>query len=314
MICLPLPGEKAHGGKTELEPSDPIRFPLWIRQNSQFQLDWRSEDLQITLGKKECDSFSMLSPDSPTLLFVAFDVVGGGAAIAQARDALKSELPRLPPRFRIGLLTAHEDFTVLLDPTPDRELLTKKIESLSLSGKSGLLDTILPIADFSSHLSRKSSVRVAVLLITDSDIGNYRTNYLNPVVNYSDTRDLSRRFPGRVLQEKITRMTSLLSATPVACVIVHIDPGQDPMNKLYQDGLKQLADTMGGTLLMAKTANDIPVVLREGLEWIRSFYVVECQPAAPLKGMIKIKVTQTAPSKGPSNTDHFFFPPLLTLK
>ena len=52
---------------------------------------------------------------------------------------------------------------------------------------------------------RKTYVRSAVLYITDSNIYNYREDYTNPVINYSDRGDLSRRFPEGLVREQVLR-------------------------------------------------------------------------------------------------------------
>jgi hypothetical protein len=202
----------------------------------------------------------------------------------------------------------------LLDPTDDRELLEKEIEEFNQVGKAGLLDNLPAIADFSSTLLRRSEVRVAVLCITDSDIGNYHTNYMNPVVNYSDSRDLSRRFPGRALQEKISRMTNSLARFPVPLFILHIDPGQDALNKIYQDGLKQLAETVGGQLFLSKTVNDIQANLQEALKWIGKFYVLGIKVKPEEKGFLKLNISETTGNKSAAAPGRLFYPSRLNLQ
>jgi hypothetical protein len=307
-------------GKTKPQPEEssgpplPYRIPVWVRQGSQFVQGLDRDSFQVALGNKSLNNFRLQSPDSPTLLFVAFDTVGDVAPITQVRETLCLELANLPANYRIGLLSAHENFGVIQDPTPDRVLLQQKINEIALVGKAGLLDTIQPIMEFSSPILRKTGVRVALLFITDSDIGNYRTNYLNPVVNYSDTRDLSRRFPGRALQEKIARMTSSLSAIPIPCLIVHIDPGSDPLNKIYHDGLRQLAETLGGQFLISKTTTDIPVMLREALEWIKGFYVLSFDGSREKKGLVKIRISASDTAKAATGMGRFNYPSHLMIR
>ncbi len=314
LFCLSIFAEKIPSAEGTAAAPLPYKIPVWVRQGTQFIQDLGSDSFQITLGKKTLKNFQLESPSSPTLLFIAFDTVGDVAPLMQVRETLSRELAQLPSNYRIGLLSAHENFGVIQDPTEDRELLRKKIDEMALVGKAGLLDTIQPLMEFSSQLLRKTNVRVAILLITDSDIGNYRTNYLNPVVNYSDTRDLSRRFPGRALQEKIARMTSSLSAYPVPCLIVHIDPGSDPLNKIYQDGLRQLAETLGGQLLLSKTASDIPIMLREALEWIKGFYILSFDGAEEKRGLVKIRIGAPGTVKSAATTERFYYPSYLTVR
>ena len=112
----------------------------------------------------------------------------------------------LGSQFWVGLISAQEHMEVMQEPTSDQSLLEQKIEELTQIGKAGLLESIQPISDLATGVLLNSEVRVAIIFITDSDIGNYRADYLNPPVNASDSRDLSRRFAGRALQEKISRM------------------------------------------------------------------------------------------------------------
>jgi hypothetical protein len=314
LCCLSIFAEKIPSGEGTEAAGLPYKIPVWVKQGSQFVPGLGKDSFQLILGKKNLKNFQLQSPNSPTLLFIAFDTVGDVAPLMQVRDTLGRELAQLPSNFRIGLLSAHENFGVIQDPTVDRGLLRQKINEMALVGKAGLLNTIQPLMEFSSQLLRRTNVRVAILLITDSDIGNYRTNYLNPVVNYSDTRDLSRRFPGRALQEKIARITSSLSAYPVPCLIVHIDPGADPMNKIYQDGLRQLSETLGGQLFLSKTASDIPIMLRESLEWIKGFYILSFDGAGEKKGVVKIQIGSAEAANSAVTAERFYYPSYLTFR
>ena len=134
------------------------------------------------------------------------------------------------------------------------------------------------------------------------------------MVNYSDSRDLSRRFPGRALQEKISRMTSTLSRFPVPLFILHIDPGQDPLNKIYQDGLKQIAESLGGQLFLSKTVNDIQANLREALNWIGNFYVLGFKVKAEEKGFLKLRITESSQVKSATAPDRLHYPSRLNLR
>ena len=186
----------------------------------------------------------------------------------------------LGSQYWVGLISANEQITVIQEPTPSRDLFSEKIEQLSQIGKAGLLDTLLPVADLASSVLLKSDVRVAVIFITDSDIGNYKTDYLNAPVNASDSRDLSRRFAGRALQEKITRMSKAISRFQVPIIVVHIAPGEDPLNRAYQNGLKQLAEIGGGKCLLSKSIGDISSTIHEAFEWAREFL----SPRFPIDG------------------------------
>ena len=201
------------------------------------------------------------------------------------------EINELGSQYWVGLISANEQITVIQEPTPSRDLFSQKIGQLSQIGKAGLLDTLLPVADLATSVLLKSDVRVAVIFITDSDIGNYKTDYLNAPVNASDSRDLSRRFAGRALQEKITRMSKAISKFQVPIIVVHIAPGEDPLNRAYQNGLKQLAEIGGGKCLLSKSIGDISSTIHEAFEWARSFYLLGFRLTAAKGHYADIEIT-----------------------
>ena len=270
-----------------------FKLPIWLGGPSEgAEASLSVSDLKITVGKLPVTVSALKGPESPALLFVAFDTVGDIANIDEARKTIVEEVNALSSQFWAGLISAQEQMQVLQEPTADRSLLQQKIEELTQIGKAGLLESIQPIADLATGVLLNSQVRVAVILITDSDIGNYRADYLNPPVNASDSRDLSRRFAGRALQEKISRMAGLMARTQVPVFIVHIDPGLDPLNRSYHNGLKQLAEGTGGQCFLSKTAGDIPLNIHEAFQWAKTLYLAEFSIESEKSGYLRI---QTAP-------------------
>jgi hypothetical protein len=114
---------------------------------------------------------------------------------------------------------------------------------------------------------------------------------LNAPVNASDSRDLSRRFAGRALQEKITRMSKAISKFQVPILVVHIAPGQDPLNRAYQNVLKQLAEIGGGKCLLSKSIGDIASTIHEAFEWAQSFYLLGFRLTAAKGRYADIEIT-----------------------
>jgi hypothetical protein len=276
-----------------------FKFPLWLGAPSEgSQASLSESDLKISAGKSPVTVSGLNGPASPALLFVALDTVGDIANINQARKTLGEEINALTPQFWTGLVSAQEPMQVLQEPTSDRPLLLQKIEELSQIGKAGLLESIHPIADLATGVLLNSQVRVAVIFITDSDIGNYRADYLNPPVNASDSRDLSRRFAGRALQEKISRTAALMARTQVPVFIVHIDPGLDPLNRSYHNGLKQLAEGTGGQCFLSKTSGDISLNIHEAFQWAKSFYLAEFSLQSEKRGYARIQVAPVAAADG----------------
>ena len=192
--------------------------------SGEFQLGLTARDFQVYDGNQSLKITGLQDSETPALLFIALDTVGDLAKIDHARSALKQAVERLGSQYWVGLLSAQERLEVMQDPTPDRELLEQKLDIFSQIGKAGLLESIQKVAEFSDGVLQRSRARVGVIFVTDSDIGNYRQDYLNPPVNYGDSRDLSRRFGGRALQEKISKMSLAMARYHAPIFIVHIDP------------------------------------------------------------------------------------------
>jgi hypothetical protein len=279
---------------TERDKSVLFRIPVWTSHGTPTPgTSLGIEDFKVLNGASSLKISSFLGPDSPMLLFIAFDTVGDINNINRARAGVIQELDALGEQYWAGLISAQEQLTVLQEPTADRQLLRQKVEELTQIGKAGLLESIEPIADLTTGILLKTDVRVAVILITDSDIGNYRADYLNPPVNASDSRDLSRRFAGRALQEKISRMTTSLARRQAPIFIVHIDPGRDPLNISYHNGLKQLAESVGGQCFLSKTITNIEPMIRDAFRWAKSYYLLSFSLSSAKSGFIRIQVLPT---------------------
>jgi hypothetical protein len=289
-VCLLslLARQKPKEPKDE-EESLCVKFPVWVDTTKPWK-PLSVGELKVLSEKTPLDVIGLQDPESPMLLFIAFDMVGELNTVNQARNGVTSELKALRPQFWVGIISAQEQLRVIQEPTPDRELLTHKIDELTQIGKAGLLESIEPIADMASSVLSKTDVRVAVVFITDSDIANYRADYLNPTVNASDSRDLSRRFAGRALQEKISRMTASLARYRAPIFIVHVDPGRDPLNRAYQNGLKQMAEATGGQFFLAKTVSEVRPTIREAFQWARSFYLMAVTINGEKPGYRRIQV------------------------
>lgn len=302
-----LPAEKTAAGGG-------IRFcvPFWVlKDGAPVQPRIGREDLSIFAGPEPLRITRQEQPGTPTFLFLAFDLVEDQAPINTAKQALAEKVGKLGPEYWVGLIEVQETLSVIQDPTKDKRLLLKKIQQSRQFGKAGLLESVQALADFSSSLMRKSSVRVAVILVTDSDVANYRTEYSNPTINRSDSRDLSRRFQGRALQEEISRLSTAMVRFPVPLLVVHVAPGRDSLNRTYQNGLVQVTGAAGGRLFLSKSTGDIPRTLQEAFEWADSFYAVEFEVPPRPSGLFEIEAKLGAtlsPTMRLSHPARLFFP------
>ena len=230
-------------------------------------------------------------PDSPLLLLIVLDLTGDQALIAPARDALKSELEALPANVWVALLRAQDGLRVLADPGPGRAAAIAQLDALETTGRAGLLEVVEPAAALAERILRRSPVRTAVLFLTDSSIYNYREDYTNPVINPSDSRDLSRRFPDALIREKAAKLAATLNAFDVPVFIQHLAFLRDRLNEAYQTGLQQIAEATGGSAAFSRAPGDIPGDVGQMLKKIASLWAVDVELPASTPRTYSVQLT-----------------------
>jgi hypothetical protein len=196
------------------------------------------------------------------------------ALVEPARQSLIERIRELPKTTWVALLRAQDGLQVVLDPTADREKTASAIAQLPVTGKAGLLNTIETAAGIADSIAVKSGVRVAVLYLTDSDVRNYREDFTNPVINSSDSRDLSRRFPEGLIREKISKLTDTLSGCQTPVFIAHLKYSSERLNEAYQSGLMQMAFATGGTAAFARSQAEVPLLISRMIESVQAQYSV----------------------------------------
>jgi hypothetical protein len=259
-----------------------IRVPVSFASRAP-DADLKMKDFSVlTDTGTEAKVLRVQSSDDELILLVVLDLVGDMALIAPARQALAAEIHNLPKTTWVGVLRAQDGMQVLVDPTPERDKVTNAILSMPTTGAAGLLDTIEVAARLGDAVAAKSGVRVAVLYVTDSDVRNYREDFTNPVINESDTRDLSRKFPEGLIREKISRLTDRLSARETPVFISHLWYSSERLNRAYQNGLMQVAAATGGTAVFARAQSEIPMMVSQTVTNAQAQYsiVVEVPPKA----------------------------------
>lgn len=222
-------------------------------------------------------------PSSDLLLLLVLDVTGDLTLVDAARQAAAAELDKLPPSAWAAILRSQDGLRVLQDPTADRAAVTASLLNAPVSGRAGLLETVEPAARLATSLLRKTPVRTAVLYLTDSNIYNYREDYTNPVINMSDSRDLSRRFPDALIREKSSKLAQALAETDAPLFLVHLAFLRDRLNEAYQTGLQQIAEATGGEALFCRNLGDIPSSVAQAFSRISSMWAVDLQvpPGTP---------------------------------
>jgi hypothetical protein len=192
----------------------------------------------------------------------------------------------MPANCYFALLRAQDGLRALVDPTPRRQDIQTALDSLPVSGKAGLLDTLETAAGIGAAIMDKSMVRVAVLYVTDSSIYNYQEDYTNPVINSSDSRDMSRVFPEGLIKDKISKLASNLSALSPPLFVVHLAYQSDRLNEAYQSGLMSLAAESGGASAFCRSMAEIPKSIEKIMRIVAGSYSAEIElPRKPLKSV-----------------------------
>ncbi|MGD0578942.1 MAG: hypothetical protein ABSC08_08440 [Bryobacteraceae bacterium] len=233
--------------------------------------------VKATVEGREAKIVGIRDPGSPLLLHIVLDLTGDLALISPARDALKSALQALPGNVWVALLRAQDGLRVLADPGPGRAEAIARLDALETTGRAGLLEAVEPVAALAERVLRRSPVRMAVLFLTDSSIYNYREDYTNPVINPSDSRDLSRRFPEALIREKTAKLAAALNAFDVPVFIQHLAYLRDRLNEAYQTGLQQIAEATGGSAAFSRAPGDIPGDVGQMLKRIASHWAVDLE-------------------------------------
>lgn len=255
ILCASLAAIAADAPK----PAKMLRVPL----NAGFEPNGvlKPGDLKASINGTPVPVKRISGVNDDMILLLAFDTVGDIALIEQAKAAIIERLKTVPRNVWIGVLRTNEGMQVLSDPTPDREATARAIAAVPSTGKAAMLDTILTVTNLAESMTVRSGVRASVIYISDSDVANYREDFTNPVVNSSDSRDLSRRFPEGLVREKISKINETLSALQSPVFFVHLNYRTDRLNEAYQSGLLQLATTLGGDGRFCRSQGEIPAVI-----------------------------------------------------
>jgi hypothetical protein len=268
-----------------------ISVPLWNGSKSgEADGVLKPQDLRARLEGVPARIRTVLGPEDDLMLLLVTDVVGDISLVAPAKRALMSEIQKLTGRAFVGLMQAQDGLKVLLDPAADTAKVAATIESLPVSGKPGLLDTVETVAKIADAVLAKSNVRVAVFYVTDSDVREYREDFTNPVINYSDPHDLSRRFPEGLVREKISKLDAALAALQAPVFVVHLDYRSDRLNEAYQAGLLQLATTTGGSSTFCRSSAEIATAIAKTIETITALYRVDIELPARTPKMLQVQL------------------------
>jgi hypothetical protein len=246
------------------------------------------------------------TPQDDLMLLVISDLTGDLGRVDSARTALIEHVRQLPQSTWVGLMRAQDGLEVVLDPTPDRNKLAEAVQALPVTGNAGLLDSIETAVKLADDIAKKANVRIALLYLTDSDVKNYRQDFTNPVINSSDSRDLSRRFPEGLVRERVARLADSLVAHQTPVFIVHLSYAGDRLNQAYQTGLMQLASATGGSAAFCRSQADIAETVAATVRDVQNLYQVYVQ--APPNSPRDITLTLDAAGRQVTHRSRFLIP------
>lgn len=233
-----------------------------------------AKDLTATLAGVAARVVDLKGPADDLMLVAVLDLAGDLSLAEPAKEALAADIGNLPRRDAVAVMRAQDGPKVLADPGADRAATMAAVRGLPVSGKSGLLNTVETVTTLADSILAKTGVRVAVLYVTDSDPENYREDFTNPVINSSDTHDLSRKFPEALIQDKISKVAAVLAQRQAPLFVVHVRYRSDRLGEAYQNGLKQLAEVTGGSAIFCRSSEEIPDAIERALGLITSSYSV----------------------------------------
>jgi hypothetical protein len=255
----------------------PLHVVLWPGSD---QLSLTGQGIKASIDGQPTKVLRTRGPSDPLMILLVLDLCGDLAAVDPAREALASEIEHLSANTWVGLMRAQNGLQVLADPGPDRTPVIQGIQTLQVTGRAGMLETVEQVERLGQAILEKAQVRLAVIYVTDSNIYNYREDYTNPVINPSDSRDLSRRFPENLVREKTTRLAEALRGFDAPLCFVHVSYLRDPVNEAYQNGLHKMAEATGGTGLACHTPAEIPEAIHKMFQHVAGHWSLDLEMPA----------------------------------
>jgi hypothetical protein len=272
-----------------------LKLPVWAPDEANgFNTGLRRADFSVSVDTEPAAVKSIIPPNGNLVLLVVADAVNRVEDFDAARRALIESMEDFNKRELVAVLRAQDGLRVIRDPSANREATAKALLEIPVSGIPGLLDSVEQVTAIANEMIAKSKVRVAILYITDGSIYEYRGDYTSPVINPSDSGDLSRRFRDRLIQERISRLTDSALASAAPQFFLHLSERNDPLNVVYQNGLLQLAKATGGEALFARSLGDVPALVERLVRLIRNHYLLTIEPAGSPNGLRRLQVTAPA--------------------
>ena len=253
-----------------------------------------ARDMAVSLGGEIAAVHSVQTVEDHLILLLVMDTVKFPDRVDAVRDALVAKLTRLGPKYFVGVMSAQDGLRVVLDPVRGRAKLSEALQSLDVRGLPGLMDVVEQVSEIADQTLASAEVRVAVLFVTDGEIEDYRGDYTIPVVNPSDSSDLSRRFRGQLILERIRSIVDRLEGAQAPLFFLHLARQYDSLNEVYQNGISEFSQTTGGRAVFVRGVQEVPAVVEQLLDEIAAHSVVTID--ASCEGIQKLEIRSSAGS------------------
>lgn len=257
-----------------------LKTPVWA--------DAPPSDLDVEINGQLAAPVAVSDSDSHLILLLVLDAVSRPDRVDAAREAVISKLTELGRKVHAGVLSAQDGLSVVQPPIRSRKRLREKLESVAVRGVPGLLDVVGQVSRLADETLGAADIRLAVLFLTDGQIEDYRGDYTLPVVNPSDSRDLSRRFRGQLIRERIRSVAGSLESSQAPIFFLHLVRRYDDLNEVYQNGISEFARMTGGLALFARAVQDVPVMVEQLLDEIAAHVVLSLEVACD--GPLRLEV------------------------
>lgn len=273
-------------GAAPPKPRPVLRIPIWPGNGGTLEAD----KLSATIDGAKAKILGIEKPGEDLLVILVMDLVGDLALADTVKQSLIDSIKAMPARVQVAVMRAQDGLQVLADPTPDAPALAAAIQAVSVTGYAGLLETVETALKLGDSVSEKSGIRVAVFYVTDGAVSSYREDFTNPVINSSDSRDISRTFPEGLIREKISKMEGLLLQRQTPLFILNDVYRSDRRNEAYQSGLLELAVATGGTAIFCRSSAEIQPSVAKLWSQITSLAVLRVQLPEKIRRNFDVKI------------------------
>ncbi|MBP7865683.1 MAG: hypothetical protein KA419_07005 [Acidobacteria bacterium] len=302
-------------------------------------LDLAAGDFDVRLDGKPIEVESFLGSESPMAILLALDVTGDRLGIETVRAELVRFVEVLPPNVQVLLMTLNDGARMIQPNTADRGKLTQAIRSCATTGHPGFLESVEAVARFADNLLKRNPVRIATLVVTDSNVRLYRRQYTTADFSTAaeDLRGALRAFaaPLFILRVPVQPVETLTSELPVGTPgysqdrgfssrqegVIRTEPTVDGApqpamtkrfasevpNRTYEGVLHDLAEQTGGRAEFPLDEKGISTALASLLRRIHAVYVLEVRPGSAPGAEVKPDV-RLKPSAGRGGDLRLSFP------